>query len=225
MCLLSRYATAGSADRACCGPPGSRSMMLPTVYKAVVHDRDHHRQQGNSAQLTRIFAGDWTCTVMAAVVPAVYRVVPSCSCYRCVDLSCDRDSGTTDYAIELPLMSVFCGDRRRGRGLVGILWGRPQAGQPSRRNSGACPAARIVDAGVAMSEENTGDADAEPTPRSLADKVNWLIDWPEQPWSAVAPASGPSVPTRGPKTGPPTAIHLVSHSSGYPCGQAGNDAP
>ena len=48
---------------------------------------------------------------------------------------------------------------------------------------------RIVDVGVAMSEENTGGADAEPTPRSLADKVNWLIDWPEQPWSAVAPAS------------------------------------
>ena len=71
----------------------------------------------------------------------------------------------------------FCGDRR------------PQAGQPSRPDSRACPAARIVDVGVAMSEENTGGADAEPTPRSLADKVNWLIDWPEQPWSAVAPAS------------------------------------
>ena len=24
---------------------------------------------------------------------------------------------------------VFCGDRRRGRGVVGILWGRPRAGQ------------------------------------------------------------------------------------------------
>ena len=33
----------------------------------------------------------------------VHRVVPACSCYRCVDLSHDRDVGTTDYAIELPL--------------------------------------------------------------------------------------------------------------------------
>jgi transcriptional regulator with XRE-family HTH domain len=30
--------------------------------------------------------------------------------------------------------------------------------------------------GVAMSEETTGDADAEPALRSLAGKVNWLID-------------------------------------------------
>jgi hypothetical protein len=33
---------------------------------------------------------------------AVYRIVPYCLCYRSVDLSCDRDSGITDYAIELP---------------------------------------------------------------------------------------------------------------------------
>ena len=36
---------------------------------------------------------------------------------------------------------------------------------------------------------------------------------------------GPSIPARGTKTSPPTAIHLVSHSSGYPSGQTGNDAP
>ncbi len=29
--------------------------------------------------------------------------MPSCSCCRCVDLYCDRNSGTTYYAIELPL--------------------------------------------------------------------------------------------------------------------------
>src|SRR5207302_9957284 len=33
----------------------------------------------------------------------VYRIVPSCSCCRCVDLYCDRDSDTTNNAIELPL--------------------------------------------------------------------------------------------------------------------------
>jgi len=33
-----------------------------------------------------------------------------------------------------------------------------------------------VDAGVAMSEETTKSADAEPAMRSLADKMNWLID-------------------------------------------------
>ena len=38
------------------------------------------------------------------------------------------------------------------------------------------PAAHIVDIGVAMSEEITGGADAEPALRSLEDKVNWLID-------------------------------------------------
>jgi transcriptional regulator with XRE-family HTH domain len=59
---------------------------------------------------------------------------------------------------------------------VGILWGRPQAGQPPRRNPGPCTAAHIVDAGVAMPEETTGGTEAEPTLRSLADKVNWLID-------------------------------------------------
>jgi hypothetical protein len=68
----------------------------------------------------------------------------------------------------------FCGDARRP---VSRLGGTP----------GPALAARIVDVGVAMSEENTGGA--EPTPRSLADKVNWLIDWPEQPWPAVARAS------------------------------------
>jgi hypothetical protein len=34
---------------------------------------------------------------------AACRVVPSCSCYRCVDLYGDRDSSTKDYAHELPL--------------------------------------------------------------------------------------------------------------------------
>lgn len=71
---------------------------------------------------------------------------------------------------------VFCGDRRRGRGVAGILWGRPRAGQPPRRGSRACPAAHIVDSGVAMAEQITGGAGAGPTLRSLADKVNWLIN-------------------------------------------------
>ena len=34
---------------------------------------------------------------------AVYRVVSACSCHQCLGLSYDRDPGTTDYAIELPL--------------------------------------------------------------------------------------------------------------------------
>ena len=34
----------------------------------------------------------------------------------------------------------------------------------------------IVDVGVTMSEQIAGGADAEPTARSLADKVNWLVD-------------------------------------------------
>jgi len=34
----------------------------------------------------------------------------------------------------------------------------------------------IVDAGAAMSEQTTEGAEAEPALRSLADKVNWLID-------------------------------------------------
>ncbi len=33
---------------------------VPAVYKTVVHARDHHRQQNNSAQLTRITAAHWT---------------------------------------------------------------------------------------------------------------------------------------------------------------------
>jgi transcriptional regulator with XRE-family HTH domain len=41
---------------------------------------------------------------------------------------------------------------------------------------GPRPAAHIVGAGMAMPEETTGDTDAEPALRSLADKVNWLID-------------------------------------------------
>ena len=57
---------------------------------------------------------------------AVYQVVPSCSCYRCVDLSCDRDSGTTDYAIELPLF-------RRSIIPRAVTWERLQ--QPSSRAS------------------------------------------------------------------------------------------
>jgi len=67
--------------------------------------------------------------------------------------------------------------------------GEPSSPQAVSAELPGLPAARMVDVGVAMSEDNTGGADAEPTPRSLADKVNWLIDWPEQPWSAVAPAS------------------------------------
>ena len=67
---------------------------------------------------------------------------------------------------------VFCGDRRRGHGLVGTPAGRSAASAEPR----ACPTAHIVDAGVAMSEETTESTDAEPTLRSLADKVNWLID-------------------------------------------------
>jgi len=52
-----------------------------------------------------------------------------------------------------------------------------------------------------------------------------LLCWPEQPWSAVAPASRSQRAYPRPEDRPPTAIHLVSHPSGYPCGQAGNDAP
>jgi ESX-1-secreted protein regulator len=55
----------------------------------------------------------------------------------------------------------FCGD---ARGPVSRLGGPPG---PARRT--------IVDAGVAMSEETTRGAEAEPALRSLADKMNWLI--------------------------------------------------
>src|SRR5712664_3244829 len=57
----------------------------------------------------------------------------------------------------------FCGDAHRS---VSRLGGTP----------GPVLAARIVDVGVAMSKETTRRADAEPALRSLADKVNWLID-------------------------------------------------
>jgi len=56
----------------------------------------------------------------------------------------------------------FCG---HARGPVSLLGG----------TSRPAPAAHIVDAGVAMSEESTGVAEAESARRSLADKVNWLI--------------------------------------------------
>ena len=56
----------------------------------------------------------------------------------------------------------FCGDARRPVSHRGGTW--------------TCPPAHIVDAGVAMPEQTTGGADAEPALRSLADKVNWLID-------------------------------------------------
>jgi hypothetical protein len=72
--------------------------------------------------------------------------------------------------------SVFCGDRRRGRGVVGILWGRPRGRPAASAEPRACPAAHIVDAGAAMPEQTTGSTDAEPALRSLADKVNWLTD-------------------------------------------------
>jgi transcriptional regulator with XRE-family HTH domain len=57
----------------------------------------------------------------------------------------------------------FCGDVR---GPVSRLGGTPVAS----------PAEPIVDAGVAMPEQTTRGAEAEPALRSLADKVNWLID-------------------------------------------------
>jgi hypothetical protein len=75
-------------------------MIGPAVYKAVVHTPDHHRQQitqSNSPAsllLTGLYGHD-------SGRAAVYRVVLSCTCYRCVDLSCERD-GTTGNAIELP---------------------------------------------------------------------------------------------------------------------------
>ena len=53
-------------------------------------------------------------------------MVPCCSCCLCVDLYCDRDSGTTDYAIELPLF-------RRSIILRALTWKRRQ--QPSSRAS------------------------------------------------------------------------------------------
>src|SRR5580704_4497924 len=57
---------------------------------------------------------------------AEHRVVPSYSCYRRVDLSYDRDSGTGDYAIELPLF-------RRSITPRALTWKSLQ--QPSSRAS------------------------------------------------------------------------------------------
>ena len=53
----------------------------------------------------------------------------------------------------------------------------------------ACPAAHTVDAGVAMPEQTTRGAEAEPALRSLADKVNWLIDRARPPTPAATPRS------------------------------------
>jgi hypothetical protein len=85
----------------------------------------YHRRRDNSAPLTRVC---WSLDLYgdSSSRAAVYRVVPSCSCYRCVDLSCGRDSGTTDYAIELPLF-------RRSIILRALTWKRRQ--QPSSRAS------------------------------------------------------------------------------------------
>ena len=77
-------------------------MMGSADYKTVDHAVDHHHQPDDPAQLTRLFAATGLYGHDSSRV-AVYQVVPSCSCYRCVDLSHDRDVGTTDYAIELPL--------------------------------------------------------------------------------------------------------------------------
>ncbi len=57
----------------------------------------------------------------------------------------------------------FCGDSRRPVSRLGGTAGP------------TLPAAVIVDAGIAMAE-TSGGADAEPVLRSLADKVNWLIE-------------------------------------------------
>ncbi len=57
----------------------------------------------------------------------MYRVVPSCSGYRCVNLYCDPNSGTTDYAIELPLTRnwvLFGRASAAGGGLCRRLGGR-----------------------------------------------------------------------------------------------------
>ena len=77
-------------------------MMGSADYKTVDHAVDHHHQPDDPAQLTGLFAATGLYGHDSSRV-AVYQVVPSCSCYRCVDLSFDRDSGTSDYAIELPL--------------------------------------------------------------------------------------------------------------------------
>jgi hypothetical protein len=65
-----------------------------------------------------------------------------------------------------PLRTRSCGDSR----------GRPRAGQPSRRTWRGLPHGTYRWCRMAISEESTGDTDAEPALRSLADKVNWLID-------------------------------------------------
>ena len=54
--------------------------------------------------------------------------------------------------------------------------GTPAGRSAASAEPRACPAAHIVDAGVAMPEQTTGGADAGPALRSLAGKVNWLID-------------------------------------------------
>jgi hypothetical protein len=43
-----------------------------------------------------------------------------------------------------------------------------------------------------------------------------VLCWPEQPWSAVAPASGSQRAYPRHEDRPPTAIDLVGHPSGYP---------
>ena len=74
--------------------------MLPAVYKTVVHADiiiaskiTQHNSPVSYWQLD--FYGH------GGSRTAVYRVAPTCSCYRCADLSCGRDSGAADYAIEL----------------------------------------------------------------------------------------------------------------------------
>jgi hypothetical protein len=61
----------------------------------------------------------------------------------------------------------FVGAAGRGHGVVGILWGRPQP-----EVSGPAALRR----GSAMSYETTEGTAAKPALRTLADKVNWLID-------------------------------------------------
>ena len=64
-------------------------MMGSADYKTVDHAVDHHHLPDGPAQLTRLFAATGLYGHDSSRV-AVYQVVPSCSCYRCVDLSYDR---------------------------------------------------------------------------------------------------------------------------------------
>jgi hypothetical protein len=97
---VSRYATAGALtesvvdhlDRGRFDLPFTRRSSTPEIIVAKIL---------SSAHPNLCWSLDWY--GLGSSCAAVYRVVPSCSCYRCINVSCHRDSATTDYAIELPL--------------------------------------------------------------------------------------------------------------------------